>query len=494
MSLDPSTPVLIGCGQFAQHAATVDDALDPVGLMCTAIRLATADADLAELPDPDMIAVVALLSWRYGDPAFLIGEQLGVTARETALTTNGGNSPQTLVNSTALRIQNGELGFAVLAGGETTRTRMRARKQGIELQWPKAPEDQLPRMIGEELDMNHPVERERNVFMPVQVYPMFETAIRAAAGRTVDEQLVVASELWSRFSEVAAHNPNAWLQVARTPQEIRTPTPSNRMIGFPYTKYMNSNNDVDMAAALIMCSVGVARSLGVPQDRWVFIHAGTDCHEHKYISNRWSFADTPAIELGGRRALELAGMTMADIDIVDLYSCFPSAVQLGAQSLGLPLDRQLTRTGGLPFAGGPWNNYVMHAIATVMDDLRAAPGTNGLVWANGGYATKHAFGVYSTNPPAAGFHYAYPQDGIDAMPRREVADGADAAGPVTIEAYTVMHDRDGNPEIAYAACLLADGRRAWGLSRDGALAAAMCVGEWVGRAAALDAAGNLSVG
>jgi len=130
----------------------------------------------------------------------------------------------------------------------------------------------------------------------------------------------------------------------------------------------------------------------------------------------------------------------------------------------------------------------------LMDDLRAAPGTNGLVWANGGYATKHAFGVYSTNPPAAGFHYAYPQDEIDAMPRREVADGADAAGPVTIEAYTVMHDRDGNPEIAYAACLLADGRRAWGLSRDGALAAAMCVGEWVGRAAALDAAGNLSVG
>ena len=149
--------------------------------------------------------------------------------------------------------------------------------------------------------------------------------------------------------------------------------------------------------------------------------------------------------------------------------------------------------GGLSFAGGPWNNYVMHAIASVMDDLRDGDGTTGLVWANGGYATKHAFGVYSTEPPAAGFRYAYPQDEIDAMPSRELADGADAAGPVTIEAYTVMHDREGRPETALAACLLADGRRAWGVSSDVELATSMCSGEWVGRAARLDDAGTLSM-
>ena len=160
------------------------------------------------------------------------------------------------------------------------------------------------------------------------------------------------------------------------------------------------------------------------------------------------------------------GLTIDDIDIVDLYSCFPSAVQLGAQSLGLDLERQLTRTGGLPFAGGPWNNYVMHAIATMMNDLRDRPGEHGLVWANGGYTTKHAFGVYSTTPPADGFQHAYPQDEIDAMPRRELAEPADAAGRATIEAYTVMHSRDGEPETAIAACLLADGRRAWGTSTE----------------------------
>ena len=172
------------------------------------------------------------------------------------------------------------------------------------------------------------------------------------------------------------------------------------MVGLPYTKYMNSNNDVDMAAAVIMCSAEKAESLGVPRDRWVFVHAGTDCHEHQFVSNRWSFAETPAIELGGRCVLELAGCSIDDVALVDLYSCFPSAVQLGAQSLGLSLDRQLTRTGGLSFAGGPWNNYVMHAIATMVADLRGQPGERGLVWANGGYVTKHSFGVYSTEPPA----------------------------------------------------------------------------------------------
>ena len=167
----------------------------------------------------------------------------------------------------------------------------------------------------------------------------------------------------------------------------------------------------------------------------MFPHAGTDCHEHAYVSNRDTFARTPADRARRPRALELAGVGIDDVAIVDLYSCFPSAVQLGAQSLGLSTDRQLTRTGGLPFAGGPWNNYVMHAIATVVGDLREQPGEHGLVWANGGYATKHAFGVYGTEPPAAGVPPRRPA-GRDRRPAAaaELASAEDAAGPATIEA------------------------------------------------------------
>ena len=492
MSLDPRTPVLIGAGQYVHRAAGIDDALDVSALLCESIRSAATDAGLAGVPNPDSVRVVGLLSWKYGDPAWVVADQLGLSPRETAVTTMGGNSPQTLVNGTAIEIQRGELDLAILCGGEAWRTRMRARKAGVDLQWPTAPAEQMPRLLGEDLAMNHPAERERHIVMPVQVYPMFETAVRAAAGRTVDEQSQLSSELYARFSEVAAANPYAWLRDPKTAEEIRTPTASNRMIGFPYTKYMNSNNDVDMGAALIMCSVEKAQALGVPRDRWVFPHSGADCHEHNYISNRWSFAETPAVELGGRRALQLAGVGIDEIEIIDLYSCVPSAVQLGAQSLGIGLDRQVTRTGGLAFAGGPWNNYVMHAIATVMADLRDRPGAKGLVWANGGYATKHSFGVYGTHPPVS-FQHAHPQDEIDALPRRDLAEPAAAAGGATIEAYTVMFSRDGEPETALAACLLADGRRAWGTSADLGLAAAMCEGEWVGRAATLTDDGTLTV-
>ena len=491
MALDPLAPVLIGVGQTLQRTDDLDEALDPSLMMCSAIGNATIDAGLQAIPNPQSLRVVNLLTWKYGDPGYLIAQLLGLTPTETAYTPMGGQSPQGLVNVTAAEIQAGQLDLAILAGGEARRTRVRARNAERSLEWPTAPEGQMPRMIGDDLVLNHPSELARGLMMPVQIYPIFESAIRAASGASPEQHLQRISELWSRFSEVAARNPWAWSREERSAEEIRTPSPDNRMVGLPYTKYMNSNNDVDMAAAIIMCSAAKATSLGVPRDRWVFVHAGADCHEHPFVSNRWSFAHTPAIELGGQRALELAGCTIDDIALVDLYSCFPAAVQLGAQSLGLSLDRQLTRTGGLSFAGGPWNNYVMHAIATMVADLRAEAGELGLVWANGGYVTKHAFGIYSTEPPVHGFRSEHPQAEIDALPQRELAEMADAAGPATVEAYTVMHSRDGEPETALAACLLADGRRAWGASTEPGLAKAMCVGEWVGTRMTLTDSGTL---
>ena len=493
MAVDPRAPVIVGGGQVLQRTDDLDAAADPVTMMCSAIADAAADAGLGSVPDAQSVRVVNLLTWKYGDPGFLIAERLGLSGAETAYTTMGGQSPQALVNATAAEIRNGALDIAVLAGGEARRTRARARKAEVTLDWPSAPEDRVPRSIGEEFVLNHPVELTRGVMMPVQIYPIFETAIRAHAGRSPADHLQRISELWARFSDIAAGNPHAWTRKAMTAEEVRTPSPTNRMVGLPYTKCMNSNNDVDMAAAVIMCSAAKADELGVPRDRWVFVHAGTDCHEHQFVSNRWSFAETPAIELGGRRVLELAGCTIDDITLVDLYSCFPSAVQLGAQSLGLSLDRQLTRTGGLSFAGGPWNNYVMHAIATMVTDLRERPGELGLVWANGGYATKHSFGIYSTEPPAGGFRHDSPQAEIDALPGRELAEAPDAAGRATLEAYTVMHSRDGDPETVVASCLLADGRRAWGLSTEPGLATTMCDGEWVGHDVSLTVDGTVEV-
>lgn len=499
MSLDPRTPVIVGAAQFLHRAESLDDALEPAALMERAVRDAADDAGLGALDAVQSMRVVNVIGWRYRNPARFVGDRLGLDTSpggiELAETTAGGNSPQALVSRTALDIQGGGLDVAVLTGAEAFRTYMRARKAGLTLPWPKADDDDEPVRLGTELSMNHEHERDRGLYMPVQMYPMFETALRAADGRSPDDHMARLGRLWSDLSQVAAGNEHAWIRRGYTPEEITTTGPTNRMIGLPYPKLMNSNSDVDMGAALIMCSIEAAERLGIDRSKWVFPQSGTDCHEHEYVSWRDTFARTPAIELGGRRALDLADADIDDVELIDLYSCFPSAVQLGARSLGIDVfERQWSRTGGLPFAGGPWNNYPMHAIATIVGELRERPDATAFVWANGGYATKHGFGVYRATPPPAGFRYEKPQDEIDALPRRALATPEDvvaAGGDVTIEAYTVMFDRDQQPELAIASCLLADGRRAWGTSSDTDVATAMCDGEWVGTSATITADGAL---
>ena len=493
--VDPRTPVLIGVGQLSHRVDRGEAPLEPVDLMAEALRRAAADSGAgdAALTGADAVHVVSLLSWRYRDPGLLLAQRLGATPRDTSLSGMGGNSPQSLVNQASLAIQAGEADLVLLAGAEAWRTRSSARAAGEDLGWTVQGDD-VPEARASTADvaMSAPGEQARGVFLPVQVYPMFENAHRQVLGRSIEDQVVAASELWARFSEVAATNPHAWIQRAYTAEEIRTPSESNRMIGFPYTKLMNSNNAVEQGAGVILASAERAEALGVPRDRWVFPHAGTDAHDHYFVSNRDDLGRSPAMRIAGRRALELAGVGVDDLAHVDLYSCFPSAVEIAAYELGLSLDRQLTVTGGLSFAGGPWNNYVMHSIASMAEVLRSDPGSVGLVTANGGFTTKHAFGVYSTEPPAEPFRHAEPQDEVDALPSRELCEDPD--GTATVETWTVMHDRANQPEQVILTALLPDGRRAWGVSTEPAVAKALVTEDVAGRPVALRPDGSFDLG
>ncbi|MDZ7674996.1 MAG: acetyl-CoA acetyltransferase [Acidimicrobiales bacterium] len=493
MAIDPRTPVLVGVGQRSQRVDRGEPPLEPVDLMVAAGEEALTDAGIGA-DALDSIRTVMLLSWRYTNAATLVSDRLGVGHEvDTAVTTMGGNSPQSLINQTALDVAAGRTDCALLTGAEAWRTRMAARVDGGKPDWTQEPDDTEPaRVIGSEMDMSHEAEQAVGLYMPVQVYPMYEQARRHRLGRTLDEHLSRVGELWSRFSEVAADNPHAWIQEPMTAEEIITPTADNRLIGLPYTKVMNSNNAVEQGAAVIVCAAGVAERLGVPRDRWVFPLAGGDAHEHPYMSHRADLHSAPAIGVLGRAVLDVAGRSIDDVDHVDLYSCFPVAPQIGAEELGLDLDRQLTVTGGLAFAGGPWNNYVMHAVATLVGVLRDDPGATGLVWANGGYFTKHAIGLYSTEPPADGFHHVHPQDEIDQLPSREVS--TDHEGQAIIETWVVMHDKDGSPETAFAALRLDDGRRAWGTTTDPDALKVMVTEEMIGRSVQRAADGQLTLG
>jgi acetyl-CoA C-acetyltransferase len=481
--VDPRTPVIVGAGQVNHRDG---DAPEPVVLLAEAARRAGADSCADGLLGAvASVRVVNLLSRRYPDPAALVAERLGLDVRQTVYTTQGGHTPQALITQTAIEIQSGDVDVVLIGGAESWRTRNRLRARGERSPWSTQADDVRPSAVfGADLDMVSDDERRLGFEDPVQAYPMFEHALRARASRTLEEQVGMAAGLWARFSRVAAANPYAAIPREFTADEIATAGPGNRMIGLPYPKLMNSNSSVDQASALLMCSAAQADAFGVPRDRWVFLHGAAAGNDTQYVSNRLELAASPAVRLAGRAALAGAGIGVDDLAHVDLYACFPSAVQIGAAELGLGVDRALTVTGGNTFAGGPWNNYVGHAVATMVERLRGDPDAYGLCWGNGGFLTKHAIGVYSCRPPAAALHPVSVQPEVDALPTRRAA--PHHTGEATVESYTVMHDREGNPERAFIFGRLDDDRRTLVTTTDATVVAALLADDPLGRRAHVD--------
>ena len=463
MPVDPRTPVLIGYGQVNQH----DDhpGVEPVDLMVAAARAA---ADPRVLEAVDSIRIVNVLSWRYRDPGLLLAQRLRVKSATTRYTGIGGSVPQTLVNQACLEIQAGRADVVLIGGAETWRTRTRLRARRAKPDW-TSQDESVPIADGadEGVPMAGPAEIRIKLDRPAFVYPMFEQSVRIAAGESSDDHRRRIGELWSQFSAVAAANPHAWSRKPLSAEAIWQPGPGNRMISWPYTKLMNSNNMVDQGAVLILTSVEKATYLQIPSERWVFPYAGTDSHDTYAIGERAEFNRSPAIRIAGQRALELAGAGIDDVGLIDIYSCFPSAVQVAAAELGLPVgdpDRPLTITGGLTFAGGPWNNYVTHAIATMAEKLVATPGERGFVTANGGYLTKHSFGVYGTEPPAHEFRWEDVQSAVDREKTRTAV--VEWSGIGRVESWTTPFNRSGTPGKAFLAVRTPDDSRTLALIAD----------------------------
>jgi acetyl-CoA C-acetyltransferase len=460
---DQQTPILVGAGQLTQRDAELATALDPLAMMDVVARRAADDAGAghALLAHVDSVAVVNVFCWPYANPPRDLAGRLGIRPAEALNTTVGGNTPQWLVNETAAKIAAGRVRVALLAGAEAVRTVMRARKARHQLAWVSG-SDGSPTVIGDPRDGTSEHEVAHGFMLPTQIYPLFENALRARAGRTVAEHQHMLGRLCARLSAVAAGNPYAWFAEARTAEEIATVSAVNRMIGFPYPKLMNAIIEVDQAAAVLMTSASEARALGIPRDRWVYLWGSGQAHDRWFVSDRSDYTTSPALREAGRQALAAAGIGIDRVAHLDLYSCFPAAVQIGREALGIAPDdpRALTVTGGLPYFGGPGNNYSMHAIAEMMARVRAQPGSVGLVTALGWYLTKHAVGIYSTAPTNRPFAREDPaprQAALDAGPAPELA--REPSGSATIETYTVLHDRDGAPMRGLVIGRLDDGRR-----------------------------------
>jgi acetyl-CoA C-acetyltransferase len=468
--VDDRTPVIIGVGEASERIGAKDyAALSPAELASRAAQAAVADAAAARPLAPEIDVIAAIRQFEISGPRAVapfgrsnnlprsVARRIGADPRRAILEPVGGQGPQHLVNEFAQAIGRGEIELALFTGAEAISTVRDLASRGETRDWSETVEGDLEdRGYGVE-HLLDPELAHHGARTPIQVYALYENARRGRRGLDRARYALEMGRLFAPFTEVASGNPHAMSQDVFSAEALATVDARNRLVADPFPRRMVARDQANQGAAVILASVGKARALGVPEERWVYLHGGADVTERLPLQRR-DLSAYPAAGLAGRHALATAGIDQADVALFDLYSCFPVAVFDVRDELGVAPDdgRPLTVTGGLPFFGGAGNNYSMHAIASMVRALRDRPGAYGFVGANGGFLSKYSVGIYSTKPAEwRGFDSAALQAEVDAWPAPPTAP-ADAADGV-VETYTIDYGREPHPGVLV--CRTAAGER-----------------------------------
>ena len=437
-------PVIIGAGQVndRDEPGKTSRGLDSLGLMEAALHAADSDAGGGWLTRLDSLGVVDQISFpELGDVSAPLAARVGAAPRICYKSGYAsGDSPLLLLNEAANRIGAGEIKVAAVVGGEALRTAARRATQA----------ENAVRAVA--LRRGPSYRHRYGLIAPVDVYPLYENAGRAAYGQTLAQGQAESAQIWSLFSKVAAGNPGAWLRRYVPAEEIRTPSASNRPIAFPYYKLMVANSSVNQGAGFIVTSLEEARARGISDDKLIYVGCGAAAHEPVDLLLRAGYADSPSMAVSILRTLELNGLVTADLDHVELYSCFPCVPKMARRVLGWPLERAASVFGGLTFGGGPVGNYMSHAVVSMVLALRQR-GDYGLLFANGGLAThSHSIALsrkaFAPNCFPQDFNYQAKADALRG-PIPQVQE--DYLGEATVETYTVLYGRDG--EVQHGAII-----------------------------------------
>jgi acetyl-CoA C-acetyltransferase len=451
--------VVVGAAQFVQRGVELAEALDPLAMLCRVAKQAAEDAGggAALLESLDTICLVDAVGWHPENAPALLAEAVGARATTFATAPIGGETGLSLINGAAARIAAGQSRAAFVGGVHALKSLRVAMQARVRLPWPKRGHGELqhwsdPRPGETELERRHGLEQ------PPEFYPLFENALRARRRRELQAHRVALGRLFSPMTRVAAQNPYAWFPQERTADELCAVSSRNRMVAYPYTKYLNAVLDTDQAAGVILMSAEAARSAGLQRERSMYWLGGGFAEEKSwFVSERADLSRSEALEACASRALDASGVAMADVDFLDFYSCFPVAVELACEAYGLEEDdpRGVTITGGLPYAGGPGSNYTTHAVAAMLERVRARPGSVGLCTGNGWYLTKHSATLFGSEPRTVQPRAAGPKAvGAEPLPILH-----DCSGRGRVEAYTVTYDREGAPRRGIVLGRLESGER-----------------------------------
>jgi len=448
-------PVIIAVGQINDRPEDPDKGLDSLGLMVAALRAAEADVGTPVLPQIDSLAIVDQISFReLGNLCEPLASAIGANPKLNYQSeAPHGDTPIRLLNEAANRIGAGEVRLAAIVGGEALRTAAgrKAKQTG-------GKKHNAARAASNRREPTYM--QFHGLSAPVDVYPLYENAARASYGQTLSEGQAETAKIWSQFSQVAASNEGAWIQKAYDADEILDVSATNRPLAFPYTKLTVANSSVNQGAAFIVASLAEARRLGVGENRMIYVGMGAAAKESGHILKRDRYDRSVSMDVSIRKTLELNQLSGANFDFAELYSCFPCVPKMARRTLDWPLEKPATVFGGLTFGGGPIANYMSHAVVSMVQKLRAE-GTNGFLFANGGFATDNHCIILSKKPVVAA---KFPQD-FDYQAEADAARGVlpdideNFTGKARVESYTIFHDRDGNPDGGVVVALTRDGKR-----------------------------------
>jgi acetyl-CoA C-acetyltransferase len=475
--MDSNTPILVGVGLTTQREENPLAAKEPIGLMIDAAHAAGGDCGIAALlPSVERIAV-PVGRWSYRNPGGLIGAAIGA-ANATSISAVPGVSQQTLLSDACGAIARGEIKTAMVIGGEAGYRLRQAKVAGMQIE--DTPSVDLPdiELLPHE-DMFPDYEQQTGFGqMPVGYYAIVDSAFRHARGYKTAAYRNRIAERYSRFSDIAAGNEHAWYRQHVTSEVIRNGSAQNPMLAFPYTKLHNAQWNIDQGSALLFTSVGHAEMLGIRRDKWVFPQVFTEANYMVNITARGQLDRCVGAELAGRAAFEVAGCQPHDLDFLELYSCFPVAIESCAFEASIPESIDWTFTGAMPFAGGPFNSFVLHSVGQMAQLIRRKRNSRGMVTTVSGIVTKHGFGVWGADPNPNGYQFVDVTDDVaKATDQREVV--PEYTGPGQVAGYTVLHNRDG----AWRGVVvvdLPDGRRTIACTEDVAVMSAMENGEYCG--------------
>ncbi|GAA0237701.1 acetyl-CoA acetyltransferase [Cryptosporangium japonicum] len=467
---DDRLPVLVGVGEVrANRERAVAQAREPLALILEALDLAAAPELLAAA---DAVYTVRVASWAYDELSAEVAAAVGAEPTHRDDSPIGGQWPIRLLDRAAARIASGESSVALLVGGEATASATALLKAGVDpiadLGWSARPGGPTPIDVA---DMGSPAMQTAGLLLPTRVYPLYENRLQADLGLTPEENADWSARLYADLSAVAATNPVAWNTSALTPEQVGTVTPTNRMVCEPYPLSMNALPFVDQAAAVVVTSLAAARAAGVPDDRIVYLHAAAGSDDLPDVLARPKLGRSTALADALTGAIDRAAVSTADLDFVDVYSCFPVVPKLAGLALGLPRETVLSITGGHSSFGGPLNSYSLHSLARAFGRLRGTD-RRGLVHANGGFLSyQHA--IVLGGRPATGYRSGPVRTRTDGL---EVAEARDLDGTdVVVETATVEYDRDATPRQAFVVVGTEEGVRAAVATPRGDVAAAA---EW----------------